>query len=139
MSDLKERVRKEYGDKIKELVAGVMLNATLMNAVEESGYGFEFINLIIEELGKLDGRTKKPEECEKDESSPAPTLKELKCVKAYKIDDLAKLKDLQIVFEEDEKFVKKQLAKAVMESMSIERAWDCLGNIKITASIKVQK
>ena len=138
MSDLKERVRKEYGKEIKELITGVMFVATIMNEVDNE-YGFAFIDLIIEELEKLANRKPKSKECEKDEISLTPDFEELRVVKTYKIADFDIKKDAENVFVADEKFLKEQLAKAVMDRMSIERTWDCLGNFKISASIFVQK
>ena len=139
MSDLKEKVRKEFKEEISELVAGVMLTSTIMNAVNK-GSGFAFIDLILEELEKISGRKVDPVEDEKIEVEESEAkIKKLQCVKAYKIADLTAIKDIENAFQEDERFVKEQLAKAVMERMSIERTWDCIGNVKLTASIKVQK
>lgn len=143
MSDQKEKLRKEYGKDIKELVSGVMFTASVMNAVD-AGCGFAFIELIIEELEKISGRKVEPVENEKTEVEESeipltPKLKELLFVESYTIADIAAIKDTEKTFNEDEKFAKEQLAKAVMECMETERTWDCLGNFKITARIKVQK
>ena len=143
MSDLKEKVRKESKEEIREIVAGVMLTSTIMNAVNK-GYGFAFIDLILEELEKISGRKVDPVENEKTEVEESeipltPKLKELRFVKSYTIADISAIKDVEKTFNEDEKFAKEQLAKAVMEYMKTERTWDCVGNFKITASIKVNK
>lgn len=143
MSDLKEKVRKEFKEEISELVAGVMFTSTLMNAANK-GSGFAFIDLIIEELEKISGRKVDPVENEKTEVEESetpltPKLKELRYVKSYTIADISAIKDVEKTFNEDERFLKEQLAKAVMECMETERTWDCLGNFKITTRIWVNK
>lgn len=143
MSDLKEKVRKEFKEEIRELIAGVMFTATLMNTANK-GSGFAFVDLIIEELEKISGRwvecvADEKEECEERETPLTPKLKELQVVKSYTIADISAIKDVEKAFDEDEKLLKEQLAKAVMECMETERTWDCLGNLKTTVSIWVNK
>ena len=143
MSDLKEKVRKDFGAEIDELVAGVKLTAAVMNVVN-NGSGLAFVDLIIEELEKISGRwvecvADEKEEREESEIPLTPKLKELRVVKSYTIADISAIKDVEKILDEDEKFLKEQLAKAVMECMETERTWDCLGNFKTTVSIWVNK